>query len=676
VVGLIGLVAVEALLVSLDFMFPPPMGRAIEASPVVLDQNGAWLGALPVENGRWRLRADIDRIDPVFLKRVTALEDARFGWHPGVDPVALARAAVGDLLARRVRSGGSTLTMQLARRLQPRRRTFAAKLIEATRAFQLEARLNKRGVLAAYLTLTPYGGDLEGVRAASLAYFGHEPDHLSDAEQALLIALPQAPEARRPDRHPRAALIARGKILSRLRARGLLSPAALALARTEPLPQRQPLPAIAWQTARELAKRAGPDHPNVLSTIDARWQAEIETLAAQTAAAQGPTTSIAVLVVDVRSRAVRVSVGSAGRDRPGGWIDATRALRSPGSALKPFIYAMAFEAGLAAPDTKIKDAAEVYADYRPQDFDRQFRGEVTVREALQSSLNVPAVSMLASIGPSAFEQRLKAAGATFVRPRAGLTAPSLALALGGEGTTLRDVVMLYAALGDGGVAKPLAWTQGDAKARPSQPGVRLVREEAAEQVLGILRQGAPPNDHALAQLRPDAHRIAFKTGTSYGYRDALAAGVGEGYVVAIWTGRPDGGGRPGLTGRDAALPLLFEVFDHLHRSAPAPVLDPIPTDSGAPQALQQVAGQDDPAPRLLFPPDGAELQADHVGAVSGGFALQAQGRGMRWYVDGAPLLADARTGQTIWRPRTAGFFRLKAIDDSGRAVLARVRVVR
>jgi len=671
-IGLCLVMAAEASAVALDLAFPPPLDKLLHASPVVLDRKGAWLGALPVEDGRWRLRADLDRIDPAFLRRLKALEDARFDRHPGVDALALARAAAGDLAAGRVRSGGSTLTMQLARRLQPRRRTLLAKLIEAARALQLEYRLGKRGVLAGYLTLTPYGGDLEGVRAASLAYFGHEPDRLSDAEQALLIALPQAPEARRPDRHPAVARAARSRILARLQSARLISPSARSLAETDPLPTRHPLPALAWQTTLQLARRAPAADANVVSTLDARLQGQVQALAVEAAAQQGSASSVAVLVVDLRTRAVRAAVGSAGRERPGGWIDATRALRSPGSALKPFIYAMAFEAGLAAPDTKLRDAAAVYADYRPQDFDRAFHGEVTVRQALQSSLNVPAVNMLAKVGPGAFEQRLRAAGVTFVRPRAGLVPASLALALGGEGTTLRDVAMLYAALGDGGIAKPLAWTEAEARARPGQPGVRLVRDEAADQVLQILRQGVPPEDHALAQLQPDAQRVAFKTGTSYGYRDAVAAGVGAGHAVAVWTGRPDGGGRPGLTGREAALPLLFDVFDRLENTAPPP-LDERAMDA-PPSGLQQLSGDFDAPPRLVFPLDGAVLQIDAVGPAGPGFALSAEGRGVRWYVGGAPLPTDASTGQTLWRPRATGFYRLAAVDESGRRTLARIRV--
>ena len=671
--ALCGVLALEVVVAALALAFPPPLQRLQRASPVVLDRHGVWLRALPAEQGRWRLRADLDRVDPVFVRRLIALEDARFYLHPGVDPLSVLRAAAGDLAAGRIRSGGSTLTMQLARRLQPRPRTFNAKLIESARALQLDALLGKQRVLADYLTLTPYGGDLEGVRAASLAYFGHEPSSLSDAEQALLIALPQAPEARRPDRHPAAARAARSHILARLQAAHLITPAARALAETEPLPHRQSLPALAWQVSGQLARRAKPDQPNVVSTLDAGLQARLEAMARRTAITQGPTTSVAVLVVEVKSRAVRAAVGSAGLDRPGGWIDATRALRSPGSALKPFIYAMAFESGVAAPDTKVDDAPTVYGGYRPRDFDRSFHGQVTAREALQQSLNVPAVHMLAAVGPSVFEQRLRAVGVEVTRPKANLAAPSLALALGGEGVRLRDVAALYVALGDGGVAKPLAWTEVEAASRPHELGVRLVRAEAAEQVLDILRQSPPPAGRMSPLLGEGAARLAFKTGTSYGFRDAVAAGVGGGYAVVVWTGRPDGGGRPGMTGREAALPLLFEVFDLLQASSSPAAPETLHV---APSALQQMAGMDDAPPRLVFPPDGARLQLDRFGASGPGLALAAQGREVRWYVDGAPVALDHATGQTIWRPLSPGFYRLEAVDAAQRRVVARVQVER
>ena len=659
-----GLAAVAATVTVLALT--TPLGKLQRSSPVVLDRHGVWLRALPVEDGRWRLRADLDRTDPIFIRRLIALEDSHFWIHPGVDPAALARAAALDLKSGRVRSGGSTLTMQLARRLDPQPRTLPAKAIEAARAVGLEARLGKRGVLAAYLTLAPYGGSLEGVRAASLAYFGHEPSTLTNAEQALLIAIPQAPELRRPDRRPQAARRARAVVLHRLVLKGLISPKAAREAAAEPIPRRMVFPERAWAAAGELARAASPSQPTVVSTLDAPLQARLEALAVQTGAGQGEQSSVGVVVLDTATRAVRAIVSSAGRDRPGGWVDATRALRSPGSSLKPFIYAFAFEQGLAAPETKLADAPVAYAGYEPENFDRTFHGEVTAAQALQNSLNVPAVAMLAKVGPEAFQARLESTGARLVRPKAAANDPGLALALGGEGVTLRDMAMLYAALGDHGLARPLVWTQAQRRSDRTE-GRRLVSAEAADQVLAILRESPPPPGRAPPALSAGAPKLAFKTGTSYGFRDAVAAGVGDGWTVVVWTGRPDGGVRPGMTGREAALPLLFQVFDVLEANAPqAQTLAP----QVAPPALTQLDGRG--GPQMLFPPDGASVMVDGYGPKSRGLALAARGDRLRWYVDGQPL-AEA-DGQVVWRPEYPGFYRVAAVDDHGRQTIARVRI--
>ncbi len=670
VLGLIGLVAAEAALLTLDLAFPPDLRRAERSSAVVLDHDGAWLRALPVEKGRWRLRADLTRTDPAFLRRVVRIEDARFYLHLGIDPLSLARATAAAVVTGHARSGASTLTMQTARLLEPRRRTVAAKLIEMARAAQLEGRFDKRQILALYLTLAPYGGNLEGVRAASLAYFGHGPESLTDSEQALLIALPQAPEARRPDRRPQMARLARDQVLAKLvRSRNLDAEQARE-AVADPLPGRSPFPALAWQLAAQLARAAPPDQATVTSTLDAALQRRLEALAASTAQAQGPRATAAILVVEIKTRAVRAAVASAGLDRPGGWVDMTRALRSPGSALKPFIYAFAFDDGIAAPDTMIQDQPRRFADYQPENFDRVFHGAVTAGEALNYSLNMPAVETLDRIGPRVFLSRLEAAGVTLVRPQAGFSDPGLSLALGGEGISLRDLAVLYAALGDGGLAKPLAFTEAEAALRPVQPGVRLVRATTAGQILDILRETPAPKGRAPAALTQGGPRMAYKTGTSYGYRDAVAAGVAGGYALVVWTGRADGGARGGLTGRDAALPLLFDTADAL--AAPGSAAHPI-APKQAPAALTRLAQQID-GPRLIFPPDGAVVQADGLGPASRGLVLAAIGDHLSWYVDGAPLKADPDSGQVVWRPAAGGFYRLAVADDQGRTVTARVRV--
>jgi penicillin-binding protein 1C len=663
---------IQLLVFAVDLLLPPEMSRAERSSAVALDRNGAWLRALPVEDGRWRVRADLQRTDPSFVRRLIAVEDARFRWHLGVDPLALARALVGNAAAGEVRSGGSTLTMQTARLLEPRSRTLGAKLAEAIRALQLEARLSKDEVLALYLTLAPYGGNLEGVRAASLSWFGHEPVSLTPGEQALLIALPQAPEARRPDRRPGVARTARDQVLDRMAAQGLIASSTAEEAKAEPMPTgRAPFPATAWHAAGRLAALASLRQASIRTTLDLPLQHRLETLAAQAAASQGADATAAILVVDVRTRAVKAAVGSAGLERPGGWVDMTRAVRSPGSALKPFVYAFAFDDGLAAPDTKLQDAALRFGDYQPENFDRTFHGEVTAREALIHSLNVPAVATLNRVGPDVFQARLEAVGVKLVRPRAESRAAGLALALGGAGLTLQDLAVLYAALADGGVAKPLAWTQEQAELNARPGGTRLVRAEASRQVMDVLRETPPPSGRTPGALMASGPRVAFKTGTSYGFRDALAVGVSGGNVVVVWTGRADGGARAGLTGRDAAAPMLFDAFDAI--AAPSGAAPPI-TPRVAPTALKTLPTSSGDGPALIFPPDGATVQVETAGAASRGLVLAARGQELRWYVEGIRLEPEAASGRVLWRPESAGFYRLTVVDAAGRSAAARVRV--
>ncbi len=675
---LIGVVAAQVCVAALNIAFPPDMTKAQRASAVALDRNGAWLRALPVDNGRWRIRADLDRTDPSFVQHLLRTEDERFYWHPGVDGVAVVRALASNLHAGNIVSGGSTITMQTARLLSPHPRDYGNKMIEALRAVQLEMRYSKRDILSIYLTLAPYGGNLEGVRAASLSYFGHEPGSLTLGEQAQLISLPQAPEARRPDRHPVAARTARDLILKRMVLAGTIDNLQAQEATNEPVAsQRLVFPAIAWHTAGRLARGVHELQPTVVTTLDANLQSRLETMAAATAKSQGPNTSVAILVIDIKTRGVRASVGSGGLDRPGGWVDMTRALRSPGSSLKPFIYGFGIEDGIIAPDTRLMDVPTRFGDYQPEDFDRIFHGEVSVKEALVNSLNVPAVSVLNRVGPDAFEGRLEAAGVQLVRPKSRLRDAGLALALGGEGIHLDDLALLYAALGDHGLAKPLAYTVADEQARVREGGTRLMRADAADKIIGILRETPPPAGRLPGPLMRAGNRPAFKTGTSYGYRDALAVGVAGGYAVMVWTGRPDGGARADQTGREAAAPLLFDVFDQLQ--APSAMPAPL-TPARAPVALQTLTAHDDKA-SILFPPKGATVYVEASGTDANGvlkgvrpLKLSAHGqRPVSWYVDGQPLPADG-AGDFSWFPKAEGFYDLTVVDAAGHSDKSHVRV--
>ena len=564
---------------------PVPLGRDLEYSHVVLDRNDRLLRAYATDKGRWRLPVAEHDVDPRFLQLLFAYEDKRFRDHPGVDPLSLGRAAVQFVSRGHIVSGGSTITMQVARLLEPReRRSMSAKLRQIVRALELERALGKREILALYLTLAPYGGNLEGVRAAALAYFGKEPRKLSLAEAALLVALPQSPELRRPDRFPNAARAARDRVLDRAAMAGLIPRDEIARAKSQPVPrERKPLPLLAPHAADQVVSLE-PDQREHRLTIDLFLQKSLQTLAYERAQALGPDISVAILAVDNASGEVRGRVASADYFdvRRAGQVDMTQALRSPGSTLKPFIYGLGFEDGVIHPETLIDDKPVRYGSYTPENFDQTFQGMVTVRRALQFSLNVPAIAVLGKVGVSRLGARLTETGAALVLPRG--EAPGLAMGLGGVGIRLSDLAMLYSSLARLGVVLPLTERQG-VEGVAEKNSRRLLDPVAAWHVGNVLL-GAPPPDNA-----PHG-RIAFKTGTSYGYRDAWAIGLDGRMTIGVWVGRPDGAPVPGLVGRAAAAPILFEAFA---RSGVAPTALP-----GAPKGTILAAGNKLPPPLQRF----------------------------------------------------------------------------
>lgn len=663
--GAVALTVVISVL-ALDRIFPPP--PIAERSVIITDARGQMFRAFPVEDGRWRLAADLEAIDPVFIDALIAIEDERFYQHRGVDPLAIVRASLNSLRAGEIVSGASTLTMQTARLLEPRpERNLGSKLMEAWRALQLEARYSKDEILEAYLTLTPYGGNLEGVTSASWAWFGHAPDRLTPAQIALLISLPQAPEARRPDLRPDNARAGRARILERLARYELIAEDIASESADEPVPSRQNFPSLAWH-ASDYLRRMAPGETRIASTLDFNLQAETERLAAAAAEAVEPDVQIAILVVENDSRAVRAAVGSAGRDRSGGWIDLTDRPRSPGSTLKPFIYAMAFDDGIATPHTRITDAPRRFDSYMPENFDRVFRGDVTVAEALQHSLNVPAVETLDAVGASRFAAGLRFAGASPSIADRAETETGLAIALGGAGLSVRDLATLYAGLANDGEVRPLVWTQDGID---DAPGMQIVSAESANEILTILRGAPQPAGRAPASLTSEAPAIAFKTGTSWGYRDAWAAGVGAGHTVIVWVGRADARPRTGQTGREAALPILFDVFDLLPRQeSPRDEREPWRLVQDTPAPLEHY--RRDPEPEILFPPDEAEVWMDRD---TRGYILAGRGETrLTWYVDGEPVSQNA-AGEPLWNPDGPGFYTVRAVDEAGRSTRSRVRII-
>ena len=628
---------------ALDRLFQPNLTRLHSVGVEVQDRDGRILSVLPAPGGFWRLATRPEDVSPILLDLLIAAEDRRFYQHPGIDPLALGRAAGQWLRAGRVVSGGSTLTMQAARLLEPRPRGLRAKAIEIFRAFQLEARFGKRDILTIWLTLAPQSGNIEGMRAGALAWFGRPAQRLDAAEAALLIALARRPAALSPDRHAEAAQAARDDVLRR-RGAAMLSPEDQALALAAPLPSaRLPMPALAPHLARELARQG--DSP-IRSSLDAGLQRASERLALEALARQPERASVALIIADLRTRETRALVGGAfGAESRAGSLDLTRATRSPGSALKPFLYAMAFEQGLVRPDTLLSDLPRRFGAYAPENFDRGFTGRITAAEALRLSLNLPAVALLDGVGPARFAASLRSAGAAPVLPR-GVDA-SLPLALGGAGTTLRDMVGLYALLGDGGRAGALRFTPGQGAGAP------VLEARAAAAVAGVLVQDFPGG-------RPRG--VAWKTGTSWGGRDAWAFGLDGRHVAGVWVGRPDGTPIPGLTGRDAALPVLAKLFALLPE---APLERATIRADAAPAALGT-----DPL-RLLFPPPGAVL-AEGAGPV----VLRVAGgrRPLTFLVDGAPIARDAARRELGWVPPGPGFYRIAIMDAEGALVAADVRV--
>jgi penicillin-binding protein 1C len=660
---------------------PLPLDQARKISTTVIDRNGKLLRAYAMTDGRWRLPVDAKTsVDPGYLNILLGYEDKRFYSHHGVDPLALGRAALQLVTRGEIVSGGSTITMQLARLIEPRQqRSISAKIRQAVRALQIERQMSKDQILDLYLALAPFGGNLEGLRAASVAYFGKEPKRLSLAESALLVALPQSPEHRRLDRHPGNARVARDRVLERMVGEGRVSAADAMQAKSVSVPKlRKPMPILAPHSADQ-ATSLHKDRPIIKLALDAGIQRALEGLARDRAAALGNNISIGLIAVDNESGDVLAHVGSPDYfdDRRAGQVDMTRAVRSPGSTLKPFIYGLAFEDGFVHPESLIEDRPVRFGSYAPENFDMSFQGTVPVRKALQLSLNVPAIALLDRVGTSRLSSRLKQAGGNLVLPPG--EAPGLAMGLGGVGITLQDLVQLYTGVARLGSSKPLREIM-QANGGDDRESLRLMDPVAAWQVGNVLI-GTPPPENA-------AHnRIAFKTGTSYGYRDAWSVGFDGRMTIGVWVGRPDGAPVPGLVGRTAAAPILFDAFARTGKlpaslpKAPKGVLMasnaklPLPLRRFRPVGELIRTGSDQ-ALHIQFPLNGSridatvgegQLSAVPVKVAGGVLPMTVLVNGM------AAGELDSRR-QRLVDPPGPGFVRLTVMDAMGTADTVVVRI--
>jgi penicillin-binding protein 1C len=683
---LILIILSASLLLMLDHAYPPPIERAGQTSPLILDANNRILRGFTVNPGVWRLPTTVSDVDPLYLTMLLAYEDRRFPIHPGVDPLAAARALGQWLRHNRIVSGASTLTMQAARLLEPHQRDLPGKIKEMLRALQLERRYSKEEILSFYLTLAPYGGNLEGIRAASLAWLDKEPSRLTAAEAALLVALPQAPSQVRPDRYPERARSARDKVLMRMAQLGVLTERQVEEARQEPLPhQRRALPFI----APHLADRLRAARPGAIihhTFIDRDLQQTLETLVRQQHSLLEPHSSIAILVVANRQRQVLAYIsGSDFHDpRRAGQMDLIRAVRSPGSTLKPLIYGLGFDDLLIHPETLIEDVPTRFGDYSPTNFRHTYAGQLTVREALQQSLNIPAVAVLDQVGPGRIAARLRQVGLP-LHWNAAHPQPGLPLALGGVGMTLEELAMLYASFVEEGRVMPLRFGPTD----PETLGQPLLSTTACW-YLGEILRGSPVPQHVAPPVSTAPLRlIAHKTGTSYGFRDAWALGFDTDYTVGVWVGRPDGSPSPGHYGRNTAAPVLFRVFDLL----PKPVN---PLTAPPANALRVVSREQLPerlryfrtrpamgivnAPPLdiTFPIAGTTIELPGADDRWADLPLVAKGgvRPLRWLVNGQPLTADLWRREAFWPPDGEGLARITVLDQAGHAASVEVWIRR
>lgn len=568
-------------------LIPLPERLTTDGSAVVLYRDGTTAHVFLAPDDRWRVPVALQRVDPDYVTALVALEDRRFWGHPGVDPVAIARATIGNLRAGQVESGASTITMQLVRVLEPRPRTLRSKGIEALRAIQLELLLSKEEVLEAYLTFVPYGRNIEGIEAASLAYFGHSADALAPGEIATLLAVPQDPNHRYPSAaHAPVLRQARDDIAARLGEAGALplgegsaaiaAVDVIAAVRAAPVPERlRPVPRDAPHAADWLRRRAG-GALRVQTTLDRGAQSLAErTLAASRAdlARQGVHNG-SIVVVDHGSGDVRALIGNFDfwDDAHGGQIAGFDVPRSPGSALKPFIYASAIDRGLVLPDHLVEDVPVRYGGYAPDNFDGRFEGVVRAEDALSRSLNIPFVQLLQQVGVERFLGDLRTLGATHLRGEPGWY--GLSVAAGGIELTPLEMAGLFAALAQDGRARTLVFAPG----ADGEPGPAVISPGAAWLTRRALALKDRPDFPTRRQLTRLPARIHWKTGTSFGYRDAWAVGSGPTHTVAVWLGNFDQSGTVHLVGAEAAGPVLFDLLEALGDARDMDAADPAPRE--------------------------------------------------------------------------------------------------
>jgi penicillin-binding protein 1C len=653
----------------------PDLSRAQPRSQIVTSSAGEILWGFLAPDEKWRLSSVAANVDPTFLKILVAYEDQRFRDHHGVDFAALFRASYQAVRYGRAVSGGSTLTMQVVRMLDPRPRTLSAKIDQIFKALKLERVLTKQQILDLYLTMAPFGGNIEGIRAATILYLGKEPKQLSLSEAALLTAIPQAPEGRRPDRYPDVARAAKNRVLATLALRGVIDGKSAELAKRD-------RPDTGWHSLARSAPHLGarlrqgaPSSETIQTLLDRDLQSQIERIASRAIASWGDAVNIGIVVLRNSDASVAAYLGGVdySAESRKGFVDVVQGVRSPGSALKPFIYAMAFEKLIVHPDTVITDQAIEIEGYRPENADGQFAGDLSVRQALIRSRNTTAVMLLDKVGIDEFLARFRSAGRPLLLP-ASNNAPGLAIALGGVGVTLEQLTWFYTVFANEGQLRALRLKPSDSIHSLGQ----MISPAAARATADILADVPAPAGYARLQSADGGRRLGFKTGTSYGFRDAWAVGFDQLHTVGVWVGRADGAAHLGAYGVTAAAPILMQVFDRL----PVPRYDAATgkAELGALTNLRELPNrltrfdQLDQASsvralEISFPRNGASIRADRD--RNGKIELPVMATGgtppYRWTFSGAPQ-PPIQVPASRWTVNGRGQFEISIMDAAGTTV--------
>lgn len=675
-IGLIGLAIIASLCVLKFYYFynslPNPWQKPLEYSVQIYSKDNHALRFFTTTKGYWRFPIDLKNIDKKYIEALIEYEDKRFYQHHGVDFLSLSRAVIQLISERHIISGASTISMQTIRLLQPAQRSWTNKMVEMLQAWRMEAELSKQDILALYLSLAPYGGNIQGIEAASYFYFGKTARRLTYSEIALLIALPQSPEQRRPDRHNQQASAGRNQVLNRLRDAGVITDDDFRLAKKQTLPQhRYQTPFWAPHLSQRLKQWAKAGNgfkvrSNLVFPLQLKLQRLADSLQAQFPVGE----TLAAMVVDNRTRQVIAHIGS-GNYWDSSQIDLTQAIRSPGSTLKPFIYGLGFEKKLFHPQSQVMDQPLRMVDgYGPKNFNNQFYGQVDIIQALQASLNIPAIKALNKVGAQTLVNRFNSLGIQLYLPKN--QAPGLPIALGGAGSNLEDLLALYLGLANQGKYQSLTFFDK----QKTEPFKKLLSAQASW-YLDYILQGVPlPAGYD----QDEFNKIRFKTGTSYGFRDVWSIGYNNDYSVGVWRGRPDGGFTQNTSGLNYAAPILFEIFNFLPSTNNEALTKPqgvsLPGFTNLPRHMRWIENESMAylmdKPKIRYPLDGSTIELIEPDRKALVLKAQSGTPPYHWLINGQyqPSFGDGSHQQ--WLVKYKGRVRITLIDSQGQQAYSEI----